>query len=502
MKWSLTAVAVALFVLGLFTGCNNTNNSVQYATGATIINIAPSGVIKGGSGITLTVSASPLNGFKTNTVVQWGGQNLATTYLDATTVTAVVPADLISKAGTVFVNTFYPQSGTGMNGLSNSLAFLIYGEPNPKPTLTSISPTTTVACGANCSKTSVTITLTGSDFLPSSTNGGTVVTIADKLTPNGQATAINISSFSATVLKAVIPGTFLANPDTAVINVINPPSGVCLVNCPDLGGGIGQPQLFSITGGAASTAAAGAVAEETPAVSADGRYVAFSSLQNEVIQILLRDTCIGAPSGCAPVTQTVSVANDGTAGNDASHSPVISADGRYVAFSSAATNLLSGTPAGRQIYLRDTCVGAPATCKAATSLISTDPEGKLNGAEGILPSISSSGRYVAFVAVTPSHDAPAPKAQTAAPSTAAPNSGLRQVFLRDTCLNTANCTPKTTRISLQPGDAPADSSKTAGPALSGLAKQIALADEKNSTVMTHTVPVDDRVFLAITDEQK
>jgi len=82
------------------------------------------------------------------------------------------------------------------------------------------------------------------------------------------------------------------------------------------------------------------------------------------------------------------------------------------------------------------------------------------------------------------------------------NSGLRQVFVRDTCLGAANCSPKTTRISLMPGDAPANSPMPAGPALSGLAKQIALSEGKNATVFTPTVPIDDRVFLAISSEEK
>jgi hypothetical protein len=55
---------------------------------------------------------------------------------------------------------------------------------------------------------------------------------------------------------------------------------------------------------------------------------------------------------------------------------------------------------------------------------------------------------------------------------------------------------------MQPGDAPVDSSKPAAPALSALAKQIALADGKTSTPLTPTVPIDDRVFLAIPTEPK
>jgi hypothetical protein len=499
MKRIWATLAVAGLALGVLTGCNDYNNSVQYATGSTLVNIAPTGVVFGGPSFTLTITASAANGFPTNTTVQWNGQNLTTTFLTNTAVTAVVPASLIAKAGTAYVNTHYPQSGTGMNGLSNSLAFLIYGAPNPQPTLTSISPTTASACGTNCSKASLTITVTGTNFLPASTNGGTLVTIADLLTPNGQPTAINVTSYSSTELKALIPGMYLANADTAQIAVINPPSGVCIVHCPNLGGGTAGPLPLVIGSGPGSTATSSPTSEETPAISADGRYVAYTGQQNDVTQILLRDTCVGAPSACIPSTQTVSAGRDGTAGNEDSHTPVISADGRYVAFSSAATNLVIGAPAGRQIYLRDTCTGA--TCKPVTSLISTDSAGALTGTEAILPSISSSGRFVAFVAVTPSQESqtsPA-KAQPALAVTA-PNSGLRQVFLRDTCLDTPNCTPKTTRISVQPGDAPADSSKPGGPALSGLAKQIALAGGKSATALTKTLSIDEGVFLAITGE--
>jgi hypothetical protein len=518
MKRFCSTVAVALIALAWLISCNDYNNSVQYATGSTLLNISPTGVVFGGPSFTLTLTAGPNNGFLTKppTTVQWNGQDLTTTYVSATVVTAVVPASLIAKPGTAYVNTHYQQSGTGNNGLSNSLAFLIYGSPNPQPTLTSISPTTAAVCTKNCSP--VNITLTGINFLPNSTNGASTVTYTGVAT-GGIETAINTSGITSTQIKAIIPVTYLAQADPAAkINVINPPSGVCLVSCPNLGGGdtncTGNPtctqtsQTFSVgppaPAAASSTAnAAGATAEETPAISADGRYVAYTSQENDVTQILLRDTCVGAPSGCAPATQTVSVAKDDTAGNDASHSPVITADGRYVAFSSAATNLVTGAPEGRQIYIRDMCTGATTPCKPATALISTDPSGALTGTEAVLPSISSSGRYVAFVAITPGQDSQssAAKPQTTLSSTT-PNSGLRQVFLRDTCLNTPNCTPKTTRISMQPGDAPVDSSKPAAPALSGLAKQIALADGKTSTPLTPTVPIDDRVFLAIPAEPK
>jgi hypothetical protein len=515
MKRFCSTVAVALIAFACLS-CNDYNNSVQYATGSTLLNISPTGAVFGGPSFTITVVASPQNPFPATpaSTIQWNGQNLTTTPISSTVLTAVVPASLIAKSGTAYVNTHYQQSGTGNNGLSNSLAFLIYGAPNPKPSLTSISPATASVCASsskNCSP--VTVTLTGTNFLPSSSNGASSVTYTGIAT-GGTETAINTSGITATQIKAIIPATYLTTADPAAkLNVINPPSGVCLVSCPNLGGGdtncsndptcTPSSQTFSVGAAAPAAAnstasAAGATAEETPAISSDGRYVAFTSQENDVTQILLRDTCVGAPSGCAPTTQTVSVAKDSTSGNEASHSPVISADGRYVAFSSAATNLVTGAPEGRQVYLRDMCTGATTACKPETSLISTDPAGALTGTEAILPSISSSGRFVAFVAVTPSHDSQSSAAKPqAAPSTTTPNSGLRQVFLRDTCLNTPNCTPKTTCISMQPGDAPADSSKPAAPALSGLAKHIALADGKTSTPLTPTIPIDDRFFLAL-----
>lgn len=513
MKQSWTALAAALFTFGLMAGCGGVNNSIQYNTGATITNISPSGTAFGGTAdFTLTITAAPTNAFQTNTVVEWNGQKLTTIVVNTVTVAATVPHALIAKPGTAYVNTFTPQSGAANNGLSNALTFIIYGAANPAPTVSSISPSSASGCSSNCS--ALNITITGQNFLTTNTNGGSTVTITG--VANGQVqTAINVTGISSTQIKATIPVSpinYLGTADpNMLISVVNPPSAVCLVNCPNLGGGTASLVFPVGAAGAASTntSSSAVVAEETPAVSQDGRYVAFASEQNGLSQVFVRDTCVAAPNGCSASTQLASAASDGTAGNAESHMPAMSADGRYVAFSSAATNLVEGAGTGRQVYVRDTCAGAASTCKAETTLISTDTGGALNGTEGILPSISSTGRFVAFVAVTKSN-APAsstggtnaPATATANTATATANSGLRQVFVRDTCFGASNCMPKTTRVSMQPGDGTSNAAKPAGPALSGLAKQIALPDGKASTVFTPTVPVDDKVFLAITNEPK
>jgi hypothetical protein len=178
----------------------------------------------------------------------------------------------------------------------------------------------------------------------------------------------------------------------------------------------------------------------------------------------------------------------------------MSSDGRYVAFSSAATNLVENAPPGRQIYLRDTCAGAVGSCKPSTQLISLDSNGALVGTESILPSVSSSGRFIAFLSIMPSHSSN----QVSSPpgtTVGGNNSGYRQVFIRDTCLGASNCTPKTTRISLQPGDGTPSAAKPAGPTLSGNAGHVAIPGGNAATLFTRSMAVDDRVFLAIANQQ-
>jgi len=110
-----------------------------------------------------------------------------------------------------------------------------------------------------------------------------------------------------------------------------------------------------------------------PSISADGRYVAFLSSARNLVDsdtngatdVFVRDTCGGAPSGCTPSTQRVSVATSGMQANGASSSATISATGRYVTFESAATNL-GATPSITGLFLRDTCAGAGTGCVPST----------------------------------------------------------------------------------------------------------------------------------------
>jgi len=111
----------------------------------------------------------------------------------------------------------------------------------------------------------------------------------------------------------------------------------------------------------------------SPSISADGRYVVFLSSAmnlvdsdtNGVIDVFVRDTCAGAPSGCTPSTQRVSVATGGAQANGASTSATINATGRFITFESAATNLGAVSSSGG-IFLRDTCAGMASGCTPST----------------------------------------------------------------------------------------------------------------------------------------
>jgi hypothetical protein len=90
------------------------------------------------------------------------------------------------------------------------------------------------------------------------------------------------------------------------------------------------------------------------------------------------------------VVQLVSVASDGTQGNDGSGGASISANGRYVAFVSGASNLVPGDTNGvDDVFVHDRLTGQ-------TTRVSVASDGTQGNGDSWWPSISADGRYVAF----------------------------------------------------------------------------------------------------------
>jgi uncharacterized repeat protein (TIGR01451 family) len=154
----------------------------------------------------------------------------------------------------------------------------------------------------------------------------------------------------------------------------------------------GETVLISVS----SDEQQGDASSHAPAISGDGRFIVFHANSplvpedtNENTDVYVRDVQTGT-------TALVSVALDGTAGNNSSFIQDISGDGRFVAFVSSATNLIANDANGStaDVYVRDLQTGT-------TELASVGSDGT-QAEIGFfdVPAISADGRFVAFSTFT------------------------------------------------------------------------------------------------------
>jgi len=131
-------------------------------------------------------------------------------------------------------------------------------------------------------------------------------------------------------------------------------------------------------------------ASDYPSISADGRQVAFYSDASNLVSgdtngfgdIFVHDQETGE-------TTRVNVSSDGTQSNDDGRAPSISGDGRYVAFWSGADNLISEDYGLNDIFVHDRETGE-------TTRVNVSSDGTHSNVCSFYPSISTDGRYVAF----------------------------------------------------------------------------------------------------------
>lgn len=127
------------------------------------------------------------------------------------------------------------------------------------------------------------------------------------------------------------------------------------------------------------------------AISADDRYVAFDSRASTLVR---HDTNgwddVFVHSLASGRTERVSLSSEGAQGNQPSAVPSLSRNGRFVAFESGASNLVPGDTNGDlDIFIRDRKL-------IRTKRVSLSYQGGQANGQSLLPAISANGRFVAF----------------------------------------------------------------------------------------------------------
>lgn len=361
-----------------------------------ISSLSPSSATAGGPSFTLTINGSSFaSGDELGWTLLAGSVNfptITTTFIDSTKLTAQIPAALIASPAGVQVVVLNPNGS-----VSATANFTI----NPAPT----GVAQTITLGVNGGPPN------GPSSNPVLSINGEYIAFASQAT--------NLISPNAQFAEVYVRDTCLSD-----IAVCTP-----------------STQLVSaITGGSSEGNALGGA---TPSIGNQGRFVGFLSAATNLVtsntqfqQAYLRDTCADAP-GCVPITVLASVLLNGGEPNAAATAIMTASDNCYAVFASAATNVVPGVTAPKQIYLSSCSGNGPAGgFTTSSTLVSADNSGTPANQGAQQPAIDSVGRFATF-------------ASTSTNLPGSPGNGSQQIYFRDTCTTApTGCTPSTTIISV------------------------------------------------------
>jgi hypothetical protein len=203
-------------------------------------------------------------------------------------------------------------------------------------------------------------------------------------------------------------------------------------------------------------------------ISADGRFVVFASEATNLVNgdtnnqwdVFLRDRDVDGDGifdeASQVATSRISVGPGGIQANGKSWEVSISGDGRFIAYSSDANNLVTGdTNGARDVFLYNRATGA-------TTRVSVSSSGAQGNARSDQPSVSYDGHFVAFRSYA---------TNLVANDTNDPS----DIFVRDTWASL------TTRVSVGPGGVQANAGST-NPAISGNGRYVAFASYATNLV--------------------
>jgi WD40-like Beta Propeller Repeat len=244
-----------------------------------------------------------------------------------------------------------------------------------------------------------------------------------------------------------------------------------------------------------------------PAIGDTGTFVSFVSTasnllaansfndpRNQYQEIFEQDECQLVTSGCVPTMLLISTPDGSSLANGTNSGPTISYDGRFVAFASTGTNLVSGpTALFQQIYVRDTCTGTTTTCTVSTKLVSTldgiTPANGLSESPSINLDSTGSGQFIAFAS------------NASDLSTNAAN-GIENIYVRNTCntliSTTTACVANTVLVSHAAGSAPpAANGSSYAPSISADGTTVSFISFAGNLAPRDTNALED-IFLAAT----
>jgi len=406
-----------------------TSNAISFSIVAPVISsISPASTpFCAPTGLTLTATGT---GFVNGLVVNWNGSPRVTTFVNSTELQAAITSADTAFSGTAAVTV------SSSTTTSNSATFSMMAPTTnlPAPVITApLSPSSAAVGGP-----AFTLTV-----------NGTAGTLLPCSVVQWNASPRTTTFVATTGIQAVIPATDISAIGTDQVTVVTPAPG----------GGTSNVLSFTVFTPVAAPAhtaetlaavselgtSTGAGSLSLPLESADKRYSVFvlastdgvTEIPGTAQNIFVRDTCVGVPSGCVPSVSLASIGFNSNPADGDSISPSISADGRYVAFLSAATNLVgSDTNGVTDVFVRDTCAGALSGCTPSTERVSVATDGTLANGASTSATISATGRYITFLS----------DATNLGPL----SSSAGGVFLRDTCAGaTGLCNPSTQALTSQ-----------------------------------------------------
>ena len=288
-----------------------------------IASLSPNGVVFGSAAFTLTVNG---NNFANGALVYVNSLSRVTQFISSTQLTAsILASDVIGPAGNLPVTVQNPSPSAGVSNVSQFMLL------NPAPVVTSVTPSSMLAGNATS------ITITGTGFVP-----GGAVEVSGQSFPANFASSTSIGSTVTLPVGSVNLTASNPSPTVGVSNGI-PVTGTAA--------GAGMSLIIASvdpSGNTVPTDSAGG------ALSSTGRYFTFSTF--------LRDTCLGAASGCTPSTIQFTPTVPQPPQLQPEYGTGVSTDGRYISSIPCPGSFPYCIPPDGPIIFFDTCRGAAAGC--------------------------------------------------------------------------------------------------------------------------------------------